>query len=202
MMNFLSASKNSGTSFNLDKVELIDDQGLTKLPLDYESYDGKGMTGPFGSYHYSSDDKGASDVYSKPLTGCAFMKVLEQHQKSCKGDGCQVQFGDLFHLKSWGSHKFHGSGKCIDIRPLKNQNSKTSLTYRSSKYDREKTLNFIKLLKDAGGSPIVFDDRKVINEFPNRADIRPTSDGSHSNHIHVCFDPKSSKVKKTCYQGL
>jgi hypothetical protein len=202
MMNFISSSSNSGTNFNLDKVEMIDDQGLTKIPLDYDSYDGQGMSGPFGSYHYNTDDKGASDVYSKPLTGCAFMKVLEQQQKSCKGAGCQVQFGNLFHLKTWGTHQFHGSGKCIDIRPMKTDDSKTSLTYKSSNYDREKTLNFIKLLKKAGGSPIVFDDRKVTNEFPDRSDIRPTSDGSHANHIHVCFDPKSTKVKKTCYQGL
>ena len=202
MMNFISSSNKSSTNFNSDKVEIIDDQGLVKLPLDYESYDGKGMSGPFGSYHYNTDDKGSSDAYAKPLTGCAFMKVLENHQKSCTGDGCQVQFGNLFHLKTWGTHQFHGSGKCIDIRPLKTSDSRTSLTYKSKNYDREKTKNFIKLLSDAGGSPIVFDDRKLINEFPGRTDIRPTSDGSHSNHIHVCFDPKSSKVKKTCYQGL
>lgn len=202
MMNFISTSSNADIGFSRDKIEMIDETGLVKIPLDYDSHDGKGLSGPFGSYHYNSDDKGASDAYAKPLTGCAFMKVLEKHQKDCQGEGCQIQFGDMFHLKSWGPHNYHGSGKCIDIRPLKKSTSRTSLTYHSKNYDREKTKKFIELLSEAGGSPIVFDDRKITNEFKDRSDIRPTSDGSHANHIHVCFDPSSKTVQDTCYKGF
>jgi hypothetical protein len=195
MMNYITSANKGRTGFNLDKIEMLDEKGLVKIPLNYESYDGKGVRGPFGSYHYNADDKGSSDAYAAPLTGCAFMKVLEQHQQSCQGGGCQVQFGDIFHKTDWGPHKTHGKGTCIDIRPLKKTYSKSSLTYNSYNYDREKTKDFIELLRAAGGSPIVFDDRKIKN-------IKRSVKRNHANHIHVCFNPESKAVQQSCYQGI
>jgi hypothetical protein len=123
------------------------------------------------------------------------MKVLEQHQKECTKPGCQVQFGDMFHLRDWGPHRYHGAGRCIDIRPLKTEDNLMGTSYRSTIYDREKTEKFINLLKKAGGTSVVFDDPKVPG-------VARTANQSHADHIHVCFDPKSKIVKKTCYQGL
>lgn len=195
LMTHFELSKNSGVGFDMSKIEYIDEKGMAKMPLDYESFDGNGMKGPFGSYHYNADDKGASDVYGKPLTTCAFMKVLEKHQKDCTEPGCQVQFGDMFHLRDWGPHQYHGAGRCIDIRPLKTEDNLMGTSYRSTIYDREKTEKFINLLKKAGGTSVVFDDPKVPG-------VARTANQSHADHIHVCFDPKSKIVKKTCYQGL
>lgn len=195
MMNFMKLARGGGSGFDDSKIEFIDEKGLVKMPLDYTKTDGQGTDGPFGSYHYNLDDEGASDAYAQPLTTCAFMKVLEEHQKKCIGDGCQIQFGDMFHLRKWGPHEYHNSGKCIDIRPLKKTDDKLALTYKDSNYDREKTKKFIKLLKKAGGASIVFDDPKIEGTLK-------TSNGSHNNHIHVCFDPKDQKVQDTCYKGL
>lgn len=195
LMGHINLATNSGTGFDMSKIELIDEKGMVKMPLEYDKYDGNGIPGPYGSYHYNTDDEGASDAYGKPLTTCAFMKVLEQHQKDCTTPGCQVQFGDMFHLRDWGPHQYHGAGKCIDIRPLKTEDNLGSTSYHSKIYDREKTKNFIKLLEKAGGTSVVFDDPKVPG-------VARTSNQSHANHIHVCFDPKSSIVKKTCYEGI
>lgn len=195
LMNHINLATNSGVGFDMGKLELIDEKGMVKMPLDYSSADGNGMKGPFGSYHYNTDDSGASDAYGKPLTTCAFMKVLEQHQKECTTVGCQVQFGDMFHLRDWGPHQFHGAGKCIDIRPLKTEDNLAGTSYHSGIYDREKTKKFIDLLKKAGGTSVVFDDPKVPG-------VSRTANQSHADHIHVCFDPKSKIVKKTCYKGL
>lgn len=195
LMTHFELSKNAGVGFNMSKIEFIDEKGMAKIPLDYSSFDGNGMKGPFGSYHYNTDDEGASDVFGKPLATCAFMKVLEQHQKDCTEPGCQVQFGNMFHLRSWGPHQFHGAGKCIDIRPLKSESTLMGATYKSSIYDREKTSKFIELLKKAGGTSVVFDDPKVSG-------VARTSNQSHADHIHVCFDPESRVVKNTCYQGI
>lgn len=195
MMNFLTLANKSETNFNTSKLEFIDERGLVKIPVDYDKTDGQGVMGPFSSYHYTLDDKGASDIYAKPLTSCVFMKVLAEQEKSCQGAGCQIQFGDIFHEDEWGAHKEHDSGECIDIRPMKKSDSKTAITYGHSNYDREKTKNFINLLFKAGATKIIFDDPKVKNTLK-------TNNNSHNNHIHVCFDPKSKAVQKTCYQGL
>lgn len=195
LMNHITLAQGAGVGFDETKIEFIDEKGMVKMPLKYEEFDGNGIPGPYGSYHYNADDTGASDAYGKPLTTCAFMKVLKKHQQVCTEPGCQVQFGDMFHLRDWGPHNYHGAGKCIDIRPLKTEDSKMSATYRSSIYDREKTRKFIQLLKKAGGTSVVFDD-------PQISGVARTDNQSHANHIHVCFDPRSKVVKKTCYEGL
>lgn len=195
LMNHINLATNAGIGFDLSKIELIDEKGMVKMPLEYDKFDGNGIPGPFGSYHYNTDDTGASDAYGKPLTTCAFMKVLEQNQKDCTTAGCQVEFGDMFHLRDWGPHKSHGSGHCIDIRPLKKEASLAGTSYHSRIYDREKTKKFIKLLKKAGGTSIIFDDPKVSG-------VLRSGNESHADHIHVCFNPKSKTVKKTCYEGL
>lgn len=192
-MDFIRlSSQDEKVNFSLKRIEVLDERGVVKVPLDKET-----MEGPFGSYHYGTDDNAASDVYIKPTAGCAFMEVLKKQQEVCVDEGCEIQFGNMFHKVSWGVHATHESGACIDIRPLKKRSSRLALDYESSEYDMAKTRDFIELLQSAGGSPIYFNDPDILN----RNSGVHYSDGHH-NHIHVCFHPENEKVQKTCKLGL
>jgi hypothetical protein len=197
IMNILKTGFSEDKEMKMADIELFDAKGVVKIPLDYEKGDGKGYPGPFGSYHYNTDDKGASDVFAKPMASCVFTKVLETHNKSCKGPGCQVQFGDIYHPASFNVHTSHGGGNCFDVRPLKNKKSKRALTYNDSIYDKNKTVELMRLFEKAGANKIIFDDPSIKSPY-----IRRTSDQSHANHMHVCFDLNSKRTKETCKNGL
>lgn len=200
MANFLKLAKgDSNINFSMNKLELLDSRGIVKIPLDYESYDQdtRSAQGPYGSLHYNLDDKGSADAYAKPTTACAFMEILKSQQEECSGYGCQIQFGNIYHPKSWGPHETHYTGECIDIRPLRKDNTTYSITYHNPIYDREKTIELIKLLKRAGATNIYFNDwgvRKVLR-YVGKVD-------GHDNHIHFCLDPDNDDVKKSCRDGV
>jgi hypothetical protein len=197
IMNILKTGFSDDKEMELGDLELFDAKGVIKIPLNYEKGDGKGYPGPFGSYHYNTDDKGASDVFAKPVAACVFTKVLELHNKKCTEPGCQVQFGDIYHPRSFNVHSSHGGGECFDVRPLKKRKSKRALNYKDSLYDREKTKGLIDLFEKAGANKVIFDDRKVSSPH-----IRRTSDQSHANHMHVCFDGNDEKTKDICKNGI
>lgn len=190
--------------------------GYLKFPID----DATGF-GPFNSFHYNKDDKGNSDIFIKPLAGCAFMQVLKSFEKKCSGKGCQVMFGDMFHRSNWKNHKGHYNGRCIDIRPFRKKDDiqNQGLTHsnnRFSRYDREKTEKFLRELVKAGATPIHFNDSTINKKFKDaeylkelRPDLggkwkssrKPSHLSNHDNHIHVCF-PENAEVKKTCKDGV
>ena len=162
-------------------------------------YDPETNEGPFGSFHYRADDTQNTDAYLKPTSHCALLQVLKKHSENCTTPGCSPQLGDMYHDASWGSHDFHGSGECVDIRPFrKSDNDNAGLVYSSSsasRYDRTKTKDFIQLLKDAGARSIIFND----SEIPG---ITSDSGGVHNDHIHVCFGENRDKVKQACRNGI
>lgn len=163
---------------------------MVKVPLI------EGQQGPFGSYHYKPDDRVNSEAYLKPTSQCAFLEVLKKHQQQCTSAGCQVHFGDAFHQDSWGVHGGHDSGECIDIRPFrKSDNTDEGFSYKWGRYDRDKTKNFVALLKESGAKTIIFNDSKIPG-------LSRDSRGIHDDHIHVCFGENTSKVQKTCRDGL
>ncbi len=168
----------------LSRVEMV------KVPM----MDGR--EGPFGSYHYKPDDRVNSDAYLKPTSQCAFLEVLKKHQQQCTTTGCSVQYGDAYHEDSWGVHSGHDSGECIDIRPFrKGDDTDAGLSYKWGRYDRDKTKNFINLLKEAGARSIIFNDRRIPS-------LSRDSRGVHDDHIHVCFGENQNKVQKACRDGL
>ncbi|WP_127718201.1 hypothetical protein [Halobacteriovorax sp. HLS] len=166
---------------------------LIKVPIDLET--GKG---PFNSFHYRNDDKAHSDAFLKATPLCVFNKVLEQWSKECKEVGCQVQFGDLYHPVSWRAHSSHGSGECIDIRPMRSNDDETinGLRYGWERYSEDKTKRFIELLSKAGGKNLFFNDPKI------RKTTKATYMKGHNDHIHVCFPPEDDRVKDTCKNGI
>lgn len=203
ILTVLSLNKNDNRDFRLSQFEVLDSRGLVKLPLDYDDVvtldDGSvlGVSGPYDSFHYSPDDEGNSDVYIKPYAACAFMQVLKTHSEVCRTAGCQLQFGNLYHDRSWGVHASHGSGDCIDVRPLKKEDGFAGLTHWSSNYDSEKTQKLVELLKSAGAEPIFFNDPKVYRGDPavRRLD-------HHDDHIHFCFKPDNDRVRQACDKGI
>jgi hypothetical protein len=175
-----------GTNKSIIRSELI------KMPID------KTGKGPFNSYHYRKDDKQNSDAYLKPKTMCVFNKVLEQWSKDCKEVGCQVQFGDLYHPPSWQAHSSHGSGECIDIRPMRANDDETlnGLKPGWERYSLDKTKRFVELLLKAGGKKLYFNDPKIYKNTKARYMK------GHSDHIHVCFPEDDTDVKKVCNDGI
>lgn len=165
---------------------------MVKMKIDPET-----GNGPFGSFQYKPDDSVRSDSYLTTNSQCAFMQVLKKHQENCKDAGCQVQFGNMYHHEAWGIHKSHDTGHCIDIRPFrKSDDIDFGITYQNTmRYDRDKTKEFIKLLKSGGATTIIFNDGKIEGLSRDRS-------GVHDDHIHVCFDEESANVQNACKNGI
>jgi hypothetical protein len=177
---------------DLATLEYIDSMGMVKLPIDAESGDG-----PFGSWHYGADKGNAisEDAYMNATSACAFMRVLEYHQKICRSPGCEIQWGDAFHPKAWQVHGGHESGTCIDLRPLKTVDNRDpqriSIASRSV-YDWIKTKQLVERFSKAGATTIFFNDKRI----PEAGWY-----AGHADHIHVCFAPTDQKVQDTCRSG-
>lgn len=165
---------------------------MTKIPVDEETQEG-----PFGSFHYKPDDAVSSDAYLKPTSMCAFMRVMEKWKTLCGEPGCQIQFGDLYHHDNWGAHSGHDSGECVDIRPMrKDDDLDVGLTYKQTRrYDREKTRDFVKLIKKSGARITIFNDRRIPG-------VRNDGGSVHNDHLHVCFGENRPKVQESCKDGL
>jgi hypothetical protein len=166
---------------------------LAKIP-----HDRPGMDGPHNTYHYNPDDEDSSDAYLRPYSQCAFFRVAEKFKSLCSGAGCQLQYGNCYHKKSWGVHVGHESAECMDLHMLrKSDDSDEGLTYTSSRYSQERTKEFLELAKRAGASTIFFNDPKIGVTGINR-----DSSGVHNDHIHLCFRNDNSTVQQTCRDGL
>lgn len=206
---------------NKPSIEMI------KYPIDPDT-----RKGPFNSRHYlpDSQDFGSNantDVFSQSMTRCAFMQIKKAFQKACRGTGCEVHFGNIYHgHKSdpeWGVHQGHLSGECIDVWPFRKTKDDITKTYTfsSSEHDREKTREFIELIFKAGGQKVFFSDPELNRYFSQshiREELAPTPPGvkqsdywwtlggrakaGHDDHIHFCLPNDKKQVQKTCFDGL
>lgn len=200
--------ENGLSNFNITDFDTMNWRGMIKFPMQsVEQGDKKLQTqiGPYGSFHYKPDDKVNSDLYVKPHTACSFARVLKAHQDSCQEEGCELQFGDMYHSLGWKKHLGHANGECLDIRPLRKFAGRYGglSTDNTNDYDREKTFKLLNLLKGFGGETI-FDDY-VLKARDNKANRKTgqealfkTSGGSHKDHIHVCFKEDHPQVKRAC----
>lgn len=157
-----------------------------------------------GSYHYATEYNptvGAADeiqTYANPTTACVVARLTQTWKKyHCPdgGDnnGCRLSTGDISHrtLRKFDGHSSHTDGQCIDLRPIR-KSGVGPLDYNSSSYDIDKTRELIKVLKDLGGTNILFNDPKLIKEGLSRRAK------GHHNHIHVCFKASNNAVKNSC----
>jgi hypothetical protein len=165
---------------------------MMRIPIDHET-----KRGPYNSIHYNPDDTMDNDAFLEPLPMCAFMEFLKKFEKDCgSGPDCRVQFGNMYHHPDWGTHREHGSGYCLDLRPQRTDynNVRDGLEYGWGNYKRQQTQQMVDALRAAGATKIIFNDPK----------IKGVIDGSrsHNNHLHVCFNPKNQKVKDVCNKGI
>lgn len=204
----LLSQSSTSTQFGIEDIEMIlkptewkgsrmlnkAEVDLVKFPMD------KNNKGPYHTHHYTPDDKGDTDAFLKPTSMCSFLQVAKEFEKKCQGPGCEVQFGNMYHKKSWKKHKSHESGECIDVRPFrksedditrghpwhsykKNKNGEIirDRSRLNTEYDRDKTRDFINLAIKAGATFVFFND-PIINEEhqhpDNRSKLIPTNDGS------------------------
>ncbi|MCO5112817.1 MAG: hypothetical protein M9899_01430 [Bdellovibrionaceae bacterium] len=157
-----------------------------------------------GSYHYATEDNpkvGASDeiqTYAKPLTACVIARLTQTWKKyHCKdggnSNGCRLSTGDISHRthRKFDGHKSHTDGECVDIRPMR-KSGVGPLDYNADSYDRAKTRELLKLLKELGGTNILFNDPVL------RKEGHSGYAGGHHNHIHVCFKSGTTKAKNSC----
>lgn len=161
-------------------------RGLLEFPTAIES----AAVGPCESRHYNPDGNRV-DQYIAPHTGCAFAAVLQEWNEACPGfdSACRLAWGDISHRTEsyFNGHRSHTGGECIDMRPIRNTGG-GPLTYRHHSYDRERTQQLINLLKEKGGTAVLFNDPQI-----NGA----TDWAGHDNHIHVCFR-NDVNVKDAC----
>ena len=120
------------------------------------------------------------------------LSVLRDFRKVDRS-GIEVALGDMYHRLNWREHRSHHRGTCIDVRPLRNDGNRGSMTWKSKTYDRVSTTKLIKTMLDSGGKPLYFNDPKIRRKFKKVRKIR-----GHDNHLHVCFSNKSKTVKETC----
>jgi len=146
------------------------------------------------AYHYKSDDKASSDLFTLPSVGCVFSKAIKEFGTKCKTSGCQVQIGDMYHNNTWGVHHRHDNAKCVDIRPFRlNEDLDYGITIMDKhRYDSKKTCQFIKTMQKYGASYIDFGDTSC-----DAWALKNLTKGTHLDHLHVCFN-NSLTVKKKC----
>lgn len=166
---------------------------MMRIPIDHETKEG-----PFNSVHYNPDDSSDNDTFLRPVPMCTFMEALKKFEQRCgSGISCRVQFGNFYHNPAWNVHETHGSGYCLDLRPMRTdpRNVNDGLKVGWGNYDREKTQLLVNTLRDAGATDIILEDRKMEG-------VRRLGNSTHKNHLHVCFDPENSKVRNTCFNGM
>ena len=133
--------------------------------------------------------------YAHPVSGCAYMALLQKWNKVCekmqpsrgvKDRGCRVAQGHISKKNSWGygSHRTHTHGYCFDLRPFRKGKFRNSpLTVSSGAYSRSYSKAFLKLAREFGSDTTYLNDRNIIRSGLSR------HAGGHHNHIHICFKP-------------
>ncbi len=222
----ISRALASDPRFGFEHVEVIPGVDLLKIPNAPDPTRPDCNLGPFGSCHYwlnpndgrseSAKNTGAAennsaqlsfDSYMHPQSACAFMRVLEEWQRTCQGPGCSVQWGDAYSNAAWNAHESHGNKSCIDIRPMRRDASVGPITFSAANYDRQRTAALIDLMRRAGAdtAQLGFSDPQIVRSHGTQ----PWS--GHDNHIHVCFPHQPTRTatpnqvattQRTCAHGL
>ncbi len=82
---------------------------------------------------------------------------------------------------NFGSHKEHGGGTSVDIRPVRQDGSGAPVTFRDLKnYDQDATRKLVQLIKSENpGAIVLFNDPQLIKEGLTRRAK------GHDNHLHA-----------------
>lgn len=202
ILEILKAAQSTKPGATIDDLEFIDSMGLVRFPWEYnKDGDDIAIEGPYNSSHYAPDGGQAMyDSFINATTGCAFTNVLREWNRKYPSSKDEIQVGNMWHPKSWGTHKSHeqarghgAQGTCLDIRPLSTNSRRGGLNVNSGNYSRARSREFIQLMRKAGADPVYLNDSKI----PESSFMK-----GHSDHIHVCFNPSKKAVQNACQNGL
>jgi len=181
--------KKISTRRRLTRKSSVGSVEVFKLP-------GSGTNSICGSKHIRSN---RTNPHMSQDTLCAWTAVAQEWAKTeCpKGNkDCRIMLGDASFGEKQPSHwphSTHRRGWCMDIWPMRKKGcGEKEVTWRSSCYDGTATKKFVKLLIKHGadkGNQFFFNDPKI-------SETRRLS--NHDDHIHVCFKPSNSIVKRSC----
>lgn len=103
------------------------------------------------------------------------------------GDACTLQIGDIGFItpalkqdttKDPLGHSSHKSGRCIDVRPVRNDGEFVGTNYESPSYDQTLTRLLVSELKKAGATNVLFND----------PDVSAGRMEGHDDHVHFCLE--------------
>lgn len=147
-----------------------------------------------GSYDYSDD--GGDESYASPTAACAIAQLSERwRREQCPTNGaCRLQIGDISHAtrKEFDGHRTHTHGHCVDFQTIRKERYTQRVDYEDDLYDQEKTEQLLRLMRELGGTEIIFNDQDLIDKGLSRR-VR-----NHDSHIHVCFKPDNETVLQQC----
>lgn len=159
---------------------------------------------PFNSVHYRRNARESNLAQGESM--CAFLKVLDLHNRTCRGPGCKLIWGHFYSHPNEGAHNGHGTAQCVDVSPLRDFDSypggyagihavgytKKRGVFALPGYDRAKTQAFITLARSQGATNIGFCDRLVGVDWQDCK--------KHNDHIHMCFRSESGRLPTDCTQ--
>ncbi|MFN8847321.1 MAG: hypothetical protein ACK5V3_15120 [Bdellovibrionales bacterium] len=217
LQNLLNSVSQDSAFKNLNsisRINFVDTRGFVQIPVTPVATDPTIRKGPFGSQHYTAE-KGEADLYMRPESACAFVRVLEKWQKQeCpRGDAnCQVRFGNASHAHYNSSmakgapywpHFSHDSGECIDIVPMYKEGCDGGCSFHSASSQNQKMKSLLDLMIAAGADSCFVSHRSLIQGSRGTC----TYDSNHDDHLHICFPVKknsrpNAKLLETCQKGL
>ena len=88
-------------------------------------------------------------------------------------------------------HATHQDGQTVDIRPFRNDDKQTGVTFKNKgEYDQQTTREFIQLVREKyPDAKFYFNDPQLIREFPGVISHKK----NHDDHLHIIFAPREGK---------
>lgn len=193
-----------------DDLFYIDARGFVMLPHVVGTGRDINLQGPYGSVHYTGSggsigEQFGEDSYLSPWAACGFMALLREWQRrypDCDGKGCGISWGNCSHANYVGQtrsrgnlvwpHSSHTHGHCIDLRLMSKTAELTGVNVNGGgAYDRERTVEMIRLAQNIGATTIFLQDARasrMARPFTEE-DMAPilTHVPPHKDHVHICF---------------
>lgn len=88
-------------------------------------------------------------------------------------------------------HATHEDGQTVDIRPFRNDDKQTGVTFKNKgEYNQQTTREFIQLVRETyPNAKFYFNDPQLIREFPGIV----SQQKNHDDHLHIIFAPREGK---------
>lgn len=150
--------------------------------------------------HFTGVDAPGSDVWARPETIVAWMRLARGWLDHCVATGgdperCTPQVGDLAWYNARDpdplGHRDHAGGACVDVRLFRTDGSRYEAWWNrpddrsgATPYDGARTADFLRwTLAHAPVGDVFFNDPRVVAAVPG---VR--AQPGHDDHVHLCFE--------------